>query len=182
MMYTGFRMSTRAGISFCIDDIIIPDDKVRLVDQAEGRVKEISEQFAQGLTTASERYNQVVDIWSKANDDIARAMMKRIGSEAGGPVHHGEDRGARWQDPGAAELQLGVHDGRLRRARLGRADPPAGGPCVGSWPSPTARSSRRRSPPTSAKALNGSPVLHLHPRGAQRPLGHGAEDRQLGLT
>ncbi|MES2886226.1 MAG: DNA-directed RNA polymerase subunit beta' [Pseudomonadota bacterium] len=80
-MYTGFRMSTKSGISFCIDDIIIPDEKVKLLAVAEGKVKDIEGQYQQGLTTQTERKNQVIDIWSKANDDIARAMMVRIGKE-----------------------------------------------------------------------------------------------------
>jgi len=80
-MYTGFRMSTRSGISFCIDDIIVPDEKAPLLAKAEAKVKDIEQQFQQGLTTNTERYNQVVDIWSKCNDDVAKAMMARIGKE-----------------------------------------------------------------------------------------------------
>ena len=80
-MYAGFRYSTKSGISFCIDDIIIPDEKAKLLDVAEGKVKDIDSQYQQGLTTQTERKNQVIDIWSKANDDIARAMMVRIGKE-----------------------------------------------------------------------------------------------------
>ena len=81
LMYTGFRMSTKAGISFCLDDIMVPEEKARIVADAESRVKDIDEQYSQGLTTGSERYNHVVDIWSKANDDIAKAMMAKIGKE-----------------------------------------------------------------------------------------------------
>ena len=81
MMYTGFRMSTKAGISFCLDDIIIPEEKAKLLEQAEAKVKEIDTEYNQGLTTQGERYNRVVDIWSRANDDISRAMMARIGKE-----------------------------------------------------------------------------------------------------
>jgi len=80
-MYAGFRMSTRSGISFCIDDIIVPDEKAKLLEVAEDKVKEIDNQYQQGLTTQTERYNQVVDIWSKCNDDVAKAMMARIGKE-----------------------------------------------------------------------------------------------------
>ena len=80
-MYTGFRMSTKSGISFCIDDIIIPDEKATLLEVAERKVKDIEGQYQQGLTTQTERKNQVIDIWSKANDDIARAMMGRISKE-----------------------------------------------------------------------------------------------------
>ncbi|MDD3763882.1 MAG: DNA-directed RNA polymerase subunit beta' [Nevskiales bacterium] len=81
MMYTGFRMSTRAGISFCLDDIIIPEEKAKILEVAESKVKEIEDEYNQGLTTGGERYNRVVDIWSRANDDIAKAMMTKIGKE-----------------------------------------------------------------------------------------------------
>ncbi|MGH9203527.1 MAG: DNA-directed RNA polymerase subunit beta', partial [Vicinamibacterales bacterium] len=81
IMYTGFRMSTKAGISFCLDDIIVPEEKAKLVAQAEDKVKEIDAEYNQGLTTQGERYNRVVDIWSRANDDIAKAMMVKIGKE-----------------------------------------------------------------------------------------------------
>ena len=81
MMYTGFRMSTRAGISFCIDDMVIPDEKATHLEDAENKVKEINEEYTAGLTTQGERYNRVVDIWSRANDQISKAMMDRIGSE-----------------------------------------------------------------------------------------------------
>ncbi|WP_043114408.1 DNA-directed RNA polymerase subunit beta' [Solimonas soli] len=81
MMYTGFRMSTKAGISFCLDDIMIPAEKARILEQAEAKVKEVDTEYNQGLTTGGERKNRVIDIWSRANDDIARAMMAQIGSE-----------------------------------------------------------------------------------------------------
>ncbi|HEX7382309.1 MAG TPA: DNA-directed RNA polymerase subunit beta' [Nevskiaceae bacterium] len=81
LMYTGFAMSTRSGISFCIDDIMVPEEKTAIVEAAEAQVKEVGEQYSQGLTTQSERYNHVVDIWSKANDDVAKAMMAKISTE-----------------------------------------------------------------------------------------------------
>jgi DNA-directed RNA polymerase subunit beta' len=81
LMYTGFRMSTKAGISFCLDDIIVPDEKKTILEAAEGKVKEIDEEYSSGLTTQGERYNRVVDIWSRANDDVSKAMMARIGTE-----------------------------------------------------------------------------------------------------
>ncbi len=81
IMYTGFRMSTKSGISFCLDDIVIPDEKVEILAAAENKVKEVAREYTEGLTTQQERYNRVVDHWSRANDDIAKAMMKRIGKE-----------------------------------------------------------------------------------------------------
>ncbi|MBI2383449.1 MAG: DNA-directed RNA polymerase subunit beta' [Gammaproteobacteria bacterium] len=82
LMYTGFRTSTKAGISFCVDDMVIPEEKAKIVAQAEDKVKEIEKEYTSGLTTGGERYNRVVDIWSRANDEIAKAMMAKIGSES----------------------------------------------------------------------------------------------------
>jgi DNA-directed RNA polymerase subunit beta' len=81
LMYAGFRMSTKSGISFCLDDIIVPEEKKTILEAAEGKVKEIEDEYNSGLTTQGERYNRVVDIWSRANDDVSKAMMTRIGTE-----------------------------------------------------------------------------------------------------
>ncbi len=81
LMYTGFHYATRAGVSFGIDDIVIPDQKTRIVTSADNEVKEIQDQYASGLVTNGERYNKVVDIWSRANDQVAKAMMEKLGSE-----------------------------------------------------------------------------------------------------
>jgi len=79
LMYTGFNYATRAGISIGIDDMKIPGEKAKIIESAEKDVKEIQEQFASGLVTAGERYNKVVDIWSRTNELVAAAMMKGIG-------------------------------------------------------------------------------------------------------
>src|SRR6202048_1137616 len=81
LMYTGFHYATRAGISFGIDDIVIPEQKTRIVTSADDEVKEIQDQYASGLVTNGERYNKGVDIWSRANDQVAKAMMEKLGSE-----------------------------------------------------------------------------------------------------
>ncbi len=81
LMYTGFAYATRSAVSFGVDDIIIPDQKGRLVAAAEAEVKEIQNQYASGLVTNGERYNKVVDIWSRANDQVAKAMMEKLGTE-----------------------------------------------------------------------------------------------------
>ncbi|MHB1542600.1 MAG: DNA-directed RNA polymerase subunit beta' [Steroidobacteraceae bacterium] len=81
LMYTGFHYATRAGVSFGIDDIVIPDQKPRIINSADREVKEIQDQYASGLVTNGERYNKVVDIWSRANDQVAKAMMEKLGSE-----------------------------------------------------------------------------------------------------
>src|SRR5579884_3063267 len=81
LMYTGFHYATRAGVSFGIDDIVIPEQKTKLVASADREVKEIQDQYASGLVTNGERYNKVVDIWSRANDQVAKAMMEKLGTE-----------------------------------------------------------------------------------------------------
>jgi DNA-directed RNA polymerase subunit beta' len=81
LMYTGFQYATRSGMSFGIDDIIIPEQKSKLVAAADREVKEIQDQYSSGLVTNGERYNKVVDIWSRANDQVAKAMMEKLGSE-----------------------------------------------------------------------------------------------------
>src|SRR2546429_715127 len=91
LMYTGLHYATRAGISFGIDDIVIPEQKTRIVTSADNDVKEIQDQYASGLVTNGERYNKVVDIWSRANDQVAKAMMEKLGSEEATDlkgVHH----------------------------------------------------------------------------------------------
>ena len=79
LMYTGFSYATRAGISIGIDDMKIPDEKKAILEEAETEVTEIQQQYQSGLVTAGERYNKVVDIWSRTNERVAQAMIKGIG-------------------------------------------------------------------------------------------------------
>ena len=81
LMYTGFAYATRASVSFGIDDMVIPEQKVKIVAAADREVKEIQNQYSSGLVTNGERYNKVVDIWSRANDQVAKAMMDKLGTE-----------------------------------------------------------------------------------------------------
>jgi DNA-directed RNA polymerase subunit beta' len=78
LMTTGFHYSTRAGISICLDDMIIPDNKNQLLAEADAQVKEIQAQYDEGLITDGERYNKVVDIWAQAGDKVAKQMQTRI--------------------------------------------------------------------------------------------------------
>ncbi len=94
LMYTGFSYATRAGVSFGIDDMVIPERKEEIIQAAEREVKEIQNQFASGLVTDGERYNKVVDIWSHANDQVAKVMMEGLGTERVGVAD--ETRLARW--------------------------------------------------------------------------------------
>jgi len=81
LMYTGFAYATRAGVSIGIDDMLIPAEKKGILGEAEQEVLEIQEQYQSGLVTAGERYNKVVDIWSRTNERIAKAMMDTIGTD-----------------------------------------------------------------------------------------------------
>ncbi len=81
LMYTGFAYATRAGVSIGVDDMVVPQQKGKILASAEREVKEIQEQYASGLVTNGERYNKVVDIWSRTNDQVAKAMMDKLGVE-----------------------------------------------------------------------------------------------------
>jgi DNA-directed RNA polymerase subunit beta' len=81
LMYMGFEYSTRSGCSIGVNDFEIPEAKRKIVDEAEAEVKEIEGQYGSGLVTQGEKYNKVIDIWSRANDVIARAMMDGLSTE-----------------------------------------------------------------------------------------------------
>ena len=82
IMYTGFHYAMIAGASVGIDDMVIPASKKEIIDEAEAEVVEIQEQFQSGLVTAGERYNKVIDIWSTANENVAKAMMDNLKTES----------------------------------------------------------------------------------------------------
>ncbi|HHO67638.1 MAG TPA: DNA-directed RNA polymerase subunit beta', partial [Gammaproteobacteria bacterium] len=81
LMYTGFSYASRAAVSFGIEDMVIPPEKEKIIALAEAEVKEIENQYVSGLVTNGERYNKVVDIWSRTNDQVAKAMMDQLGTE-----------------------------------------------------------------------------------------------------
>ena len=81
LMYTGFKHAAMAGISIGVDDMVVPADKHEIVDEAEDEVKHIQEQYSSGLLTDGERYNKVVDIWTRTSENIANKMMENLGSD-----------------------------------------------------------------------------------------------------
>ncbi|MEY2810293.1 MAG: DNA-directed polymerase subunit beta, partial [Pseudomonadota bacterium] len=81
LLQNGFRLATRAGISIAIDDMLVPQEKHRLIEEAEKEVKEIEQQYVSGLVTSGERYNKVVDIWGKAGDAVSKVMMDQLRKE-----------------------------------------------------------------------------------------------------
>jgi len=81
LMYMGFRQAALSGASIGVNDFVIPDEKVNIVAEADAEVKEIERQFADGLVTQGEKYNKVVDIWSRANELLAKKMMDNLKSD-----------------------------------------------------------------------------------------------------
>ncbi len=78
LLQAGFRLATKAGISIAIDDMLIPSSKDGIINEAAGKVKEYDKQFMSGLVTNQERYNNVVDIWGAAGDQVGKAMMDEL--------------------------------------------------------------------------------------------------------
>ncbi|MEG1374772.1 MAG: DNA-directed RNA polymerase subunit beta', partial [Comamonas sp.] len=78
LLQNGFRLSTHAGFSVSIDDMLVPPQKAGILAHAESEVKEIEQQYVSGLVTSGERYNKVVDIWGKAGDDVSKVMMDQL--------------------------------------------------------------------------------------------------------
>src|SRR5690554_7581441 len=81
LMYTGFYYAMISGSSVGINDMEIPAAKADIIEDAEGQVAEMQEQFEQGLVTAGEKYNKVIDIWSTANEKVSKAMMENLSKE-----------------------------------------------------------------------------------------------------
>ena len=71
----GYYYATKAGLSICVDDMVIPESKKEIIDKARAEVLEIQNQYKEGLITDGERYNKVIDIWARANEDISERMM-----------------------------------------------------------------------------------------------------------
>ena len=81
LMYTGYYFSTISGSSIGVNDFEIPKNKARIIESADSEVKEIETQYASGLVTQGEKYNKVIDIWSRANELVAKSMMEGISTE-----------------------------------------------------------------------------------------------------
>ncbi len=81
LLQYGFRLATKAGISICIDDMLVPKEKHGIIERAQKEVKEIEQQYVSGLVTSGERYNKVVDIWGKSGDEVSKVMMAQLSKE-----------------------------------------------------------------------------------------------------
>ena len=82
LLQSGFHLATKAGISICIDDMLVPQEKHDIIGRAQKEVKEIEQQYVSGLVTAGERYNKVVDIWGKSGDEVSKVMMAKLSRES----------------------------------------------------------------------------------------------------
>ena len=105
---TGFKFSSIAGVSICLDNMVIPEDKEKYLSAAVNEVTEIQGQYTEGLITDGERYNKVIDIWAKCTEDIAQTMLSKLAVEtvtspegeevkvpSFNPIHMMADSGAR---------------------------------------------------------------------------------------
>ena len=169
IMALGFHHAFKAGISFGKDDMVVPQSKWKIVDKTRELAKEFEQQYNDGLITQGEKYNKVVDAWSKSTDADRRR------DDEGNLRRSRSDQG-RARSPG----QLDLHDGAFRRARLARADAPAR---RHARPDGQALGRDHREP--DHLELQGRPlgarVLQLDPRRPQGSRRHRAEDRELGL-
>lgn len=93
----GYYMAFKGGLSFNLADVIVPEEKVEIISEAENKVEEIVNSYAMGLITNNERYNQVIDIWTNANNDLKKQVMKHMSEDRQGfnSVYMMLDSGAR---------------------------------------------------------------------------------------
>jgi DNA-directed RNA polymerase subunit beta' len=94
---TGFRFATRGGLTVAIEDMKIPDEKAVMISKAKDEVGGIEEQYQAGVITDGERYNKVIDIWTRVTDELAEVMMEKLKADKGGfnPIYMMADSGAR---------------------------------------------------------------------------------------
>ena len=153
----GFKYATQAGITISKNDIVIPPDKQEILDKYEAEVEQVEQQYERGLITEEERREAIVDIWTKATDEVGDAMQRH-----------------------ALQAEPGLHDGQLGSARIVQADPPAR-----RHARPDGQSEGRDHRAPDPGQLHGGPVgarvLHLDPRRPQGPRRHRAPHRRLGL-
>ena len=93
----GFKMAFKGGLSFNLDDVMVPENKVTLIEAAQREVEEVTGNYNMGFITNNERYNQVIDIWTRTNSKITDTLMKEIASDKQGfnSVYMMLDSGAR---------------------------------------------------------------------------------------
>lgn len=97
LMNIGFEYATKSGISIGIDDIEIPNEKYNIIKNTETQIMTIEDAYSNGLINKEERYNQIIDIWSKANDSITKVLMKKLAAkeDSFNPIYMMAESGAR---------------------------------------------------------------------------------------
>ncbi|TPG09945.1 DNA-directed RNA polymerase subunit beta' [Sphingomonas oligophenolica] len=106
IMTLGFRHAFRAGISFGKDDMLVAPDKDKLVDEARDQVKDFEQQYQDGLITQQEKYNKVIDAWSRCGDQVANSMMNEIKA-----VRHYEDGPMKGRERDINSIYMMAHSG-----------------------------------------------------------------------
>ena len=81
IMYMGYEYSTRSGSSIGVEDFVIPEEKAAIISDAEGEIREIESQFDSGLVTRGEKYNKVIDLWTRAVNLVGKTMMETLSTE-----------------------------------------------------------------------------------------------------
>src|SRR5699024_9496902 len=97
MKRLGFEQATTGGLSFSLDDIVIPDEKRKLIESTEDEVEEITERYEMGFITDNERYNQVIDKWTSTTNRVSESLFTALTEDREGfnPVYMMADSGAR---------------------------------------------------------------------------------------
>ena len=158
----GFLYATAPGFSIGIDDMVVPDNKKTLVNDAEKQVVAVQQQYQDGAITHGERYNKIIEIWSTVTEKVSDEMF------------------GRWRRTTGRRPQSDLHHGRLRRSRFETADPPAlryarsDGQAVG-------RNHRDPDHGELPRRSERAAVLHLDARRPQGSGRYGAEDGRFRL-
>ncbi len=102
----GFKYATKAGISISAADIIIPQNKMSMIDEAKAKIKQIQSEFEQGLLTAQERYNKSIDIWTETSEAMGKLMMEKVKNDKEGfnSIYMMADSGARGSEAQIRQL------------------------------------------------------------------------------
>ena len=169
IMALGFRHAFKAGISFGKDDMLVAPDKDALVDETRDQVKDFEQQYQDGLITQQEKYNKVIDAWSRCGDQVANSMMNEI--KAVRKLPNGREMDIN-------SIYMMAHSG----ARGSQAQIKQLAGMRGLMAKPSGEIIETPIISNFKEGLTVPRILQLDPRRAKRPCGHGAEDRELGLS
>ncbi len=102
----GYNYATMAGVSIAVDDVVVPDSKTDLIDEALGEVEKVRDQYANGIITDGERYNKIIDIWTHATSSVSRAVQGTLeeAEEGFNSVYVMKDSGARGSEDQIKQL------------------------------------------------------------------------------